>query len=104
MQTLYHHIYYMKHLINYDKSPVYLTELNNWLNSSYVYTITKDYGSSRNVFDTGGNGYVRSIIPNGGVSEQNGHPIKPTFYLNSAVEYLSGNGSSSSPYRIDLEN
>lgn len=26
--------------------------------------------------------------------------IRPTFYLNSNVEYVSGNGTSSSPYRI----
>lgn len=72
---------------------------SNWLYSDYwEWTITRCSRGSDNetyVFMLISSGGVDSILP---VSSEN--DVRPTFYLNSNVQYISGSGTQTDPYRI----
>ena len=69
---------------------------NNWLYlGSDEWTISRNSDNSNNVFP----------MLDGGVSEANVYntafAVRPVFYLNSNVPYVSGTGTQSDPFRID---
>ena len=75
----------------------------NWLYPNmHSWTITKDASTTTNVY------YIRSIASGAvvsGVTNKTINPgytplVKPTFYLNSDVKYISGDGSESKPFKI----
>ena len=77
---------------------------SNWMNmGGYDWTITRNSDNSINVYTLYDTGYIGY----GYINNSNGinfyYGIRPTFYLNSNVKYVSGDGSSSSPYRIALD-
>ncbi len=72
---------------------------SNWLYSDYwEWTITRcSRGSDNETF-------VFMLISSGGVdsifSVSSEQDVRPTFYLNSNVQYISGSGTQTDPYRI----
>ena len=70
----------------------------NWLYlGEEEYTITPENSSLNLVFSI--NGYVDR---NGVCTEVFSLAVRPVFYLNSDVAYISGNGSKESPFRLAL--
>ena len=67
----------------------------DWMHSSdFPWTISRRSSDSSTVF------FVNSI---GLVNYRNAHTpdaVRPVFYLESNVEYLNGDGSSSNPYKL----
>lgn len=73
----------------------------NWLFGGYDWFIspnTGDFGGAYSV-DRGTDGTVSPQYVNSG-NELPSNDIRPTFYLNSDVQYVSGDGSQQNPYRI----
>ncbi len=73
----------------------------NWLFGGYDWFIspnTGDFGGAYSV-DGGTDGTVSPQYVNSG-NELPSNDIRPTFYLNSDVQYVSGDGSQQNPYRI----
>ena len=66
----------------------------DWTISPY----TDDSGYSYSTLSEGG--FTIGSVGGNGFIMKNGAPVRPTFYLNSSVKYLSGDGSVSSPIRI----
>ena len=69
---------------------------NNWMyTNSYEWTITPSASNTN---------YAYSII-SGNISENPAYgfsyAVRPCFYLNSDVAYISGDGSQENPFRID---
>ena len=62
----------------------------------YDWTITRYSINEGNVFVINTNGSVIYASPIDNVLA-----VRPTFYLNSDVAYISGTGTSSNPYIID---
>ena len=70
---------------------------NNWMNISIAsWTILRDSNYSRNAFSIYGTGDIDSS----NINERIG-AIRPCFYLNSNVTYVSGTGTQSDPFRIN---
>ena len=68
---------------------------NNWLYlGSAEWTISRRSGSN-NAFNVGSSGYVY-----GNNSVGNWIAVRPVFYLNSSISYVSGSGSSADPIRL----
>lgn len=68
---------------------------NNWLYMGLSeWTITPDSSSSINVFYPISDGYLDYDSAN------NGHAVRPVFYLNSNVEYNGGTGTESDPFTL----
>lgn len=84
-------------LYNYNSSSVTSA---NWMYSGYEeWTITPN---SSNSF------YVYYVLAEGTLFSSStsfwgntGSGVRPTFYLNSNVNYISGDGTSQNPIRID---
>lgn len=73
----------------------------NWLFGGYDWFIspnTGDFGGAYSV-DGGTDGTVSPQYVNS-ENELPSNDIRPTFYLNSDVQYVSGDGSQQNPYRI----
>ena len=72
---------------------------NNWLRlGSNEWTITRYSGSSNIAFRIYSSGYVNET---GTVSYS--FAVRPTFYLNSDVQYESGSGTQTDPFRIKFD-
>ena len=84
--------YWTTELFNYEpaKSSNWLAGLNEW-------TISRRSDNSRAAFRVSYTGYV-----DGGESDVNfTFAVRPVFYLNSNITYVSGSGTSSDPIRIN---
>lgn len=74
-----------------------LNKQNNWLyNGAYEYTISRNADNFNSYYHIDAWGYVGSF-PLANVGSQ---AIRPVFYLNNNVKYISGDGSIASPYRV----
>ena len=80
----------------------------NWIYPSYYassHTITPVYNENDKVFGVDFDGPQSSILMSGSLIAHKANylilQIFPAFYLNSNVKYLSGEGTSGSPFRID---
>ncbi len=82
--------YWTTALYNYDEG----AQRNNWMYSgSTEWTISRSLSGSGYVFSINLRGYV--------VDFANGsYAVRPTFYINSDVEYAFGDGSIDNPFRI----
>ena len=69
---------------------------NNWMFTPLLldWTISRDSGTMNYTFSVNYTGNVNSI------RVDNSHAVRPTFYLNSDVQYVSGIGTANNPYRI----
>ena len=81
-------------LTSYDSNEI---KSNNWLyNSEYQWTITPSLDYTYYAFDINVDGYI-----NNGRVYTLSIPVRPTFYLNYGVSYISGTGTKTNPYRIN---
>ena len=86
--------YWTTSLYDYDDAA-----RNNWLRlGSNEWTITRYSGSSNIAFRIYSSGYVNET---GTVSYS--FAVRPTFYLNSDVQYESGSGTQTDPFRIKFD-
>ena len=70
---------------------------NNWMNIGISeWTISPESSNSNNAFTVNSSG----TISNGASGVYSGYRVRPVFYLNSDVEYVSGTGTQSDPIRI----
>ncbi len=84
--------YWSTNLNNYDNSPI---TNNNWMYMGLPeWTISRNSGNSNYVFRVHNYGNVGDGIVNGYFA------IRPCFYLNSNVTYISGSGTSTDPIRL----
>ena len=76
---------------------------NNWMYMGlYEWTILRVSDVSNLAFDVNLEGFVddtSNVVEVDGVYGD-GHAIRPVFYLNSDVQYISGSGTESDPFRI----
>ena len=91
--------------IIYISDAGYATEPTNWADETwknysvgcfgnfYGWTITSSGGGL--AWYRGGSTYVNGFV------DLDTYPVRPTFYLNSSVTYISGSGSKSAPIIID---
>ena len=78
---------------NYSEASEY-----NWLsNSTDSWTISRASNTDNNVFLVD-----RRVLLYYSYASNYNSDIKPTFYLDSEVIYLSGSGTQSDPYRIGI--
>ena len=85
--------YWTEALYDYDNSTL---KSNNWMYlGSNEWTISRSSDDSINVFSVFSTGSVR-----GRVSVGRAYAVRPVFYLNSSINYVSGSGSSADPIRI----
>ena len=86
--------YWTTSLYDYDDAA-----RNNWLRlGSNEWTITRYSGSSNIAFRIYSSGYVNET---GTVNYS--FAVRPTFYLNSDVQYESGSGTQTDPFRIKFD-
>ena len=83
--------YWTTELFNYEPS-----KSSNWLAGLTEWTISRSSGSAIYAFRVSSAGYVRG---DRGVSTT--LAVRPVFYLNSSISYVSGSGSSADPIRIN---
>ena len=69
----------------------------NWLSGSFEWTISRTSDYSSFAFVVAWTGYVNSVD----VVSYNKAAVRPTFSLNSSVTYVNGDGTQSSPIRIN---
>ncbi len=75
----------------------YSSNNDNWMSTEYnEWTISRTSNNNSNVFRAESNG---SIGDSGNVN-LNVNVVRPVFYLNSDVQYISGSGTQSDPFRI----
>ncbi len=72
-----------------DSNWIYINNLHQW-------TISKNTDNIEEAFYIQWNGDILTDDTVGGAEA-----VRPTFYLNSDVAYISGNGTQSDPFRID---
>ena len=87
-------------LTNYNNSNIIA---NNWLSSEYEWTITLGIEITRAffAFPSAFAIYKWKVFSNGDYTKvTNENSIRPCFYLNFDVQYISGTGTQSDPYRI----
>ena len=84
--------YWTKNLYDYDKA-----NNKDWLFlGSYEWLLSPDSTSSNSTWCVYGGGYVGSSY-----SVSVTIAVRPSFYLLSSVNYVSGDGSKNSPFRIN---
>ena len=72
--------------------------VNNWMYMGLAeWTITRRSDTSNYVFDISSSGDLDYVS----IDSYRAYAIRPTFYLNSNVQYVSGTGTSSNPVRIN---
>ena len=72
---------------------------NNWMHMGlYEWTLSRDSSTSNNVFNLNVNGTIDSVTIGTYVGA-----LRPTFYLNSEVLYVGGDGSKENPIKLDYE-
>ena len=78
-------------LYNYERATS-----DNWLYlGSYEWTISRRSDLTYRAFRLISSGYVL-----GSYNVNNAFAVRPVFYLNSSINYVSGSGSSADPIRI----
>ena len=82
--------YWTTELYNYEPS-----KSSNWLAGLTEWTISRSSGSTSTAFSVASTGCVLGF----GVS--NAFAVRPVFYLNSSINYVSGSGSSADPIRVN---
>ena len=82
--------YWTTELYNYEPS-----KSSNWLAGLFEWTISRLSDRTRNAFRVRSSGCVNGIVSVGDSSA-----VRPVFYLNSSINYVSGSGSSADPIRI----
>ena len=89
---------WMAFLYNYNNSEI---RDNNWMFMGLMeYTLTPDIDFGDNwIHLIASNGKVSGYYPYDNI-QYYGTAIRPTFYLNSDVAYISGTGTKTDPYRI----
>ena len=86
--------YWTEALYDYNNSTL---RSNNWMYLGYLeWTISRSADISNDAFIVSSTGWVYSNI---GVSATSA--VRPVFYLNSNVTYVSGSGTESDPIRIN---
>ena len=84
--------YWTEALYDYDNSTL---RSNNWMYlGSYEWTISRYSDVSYGAFLVVPDGFVNNSIVTGSVG------VRPVFYLSSLVNYVSGTGTQSDPFRI----
>ena len=88
-----------KELYNWDSSSFSDCKNNDWLydSSTYQWTLTPSSSGSSSVFDVYSTGFVYS---NGSASGSGG--VRPSVYLTSNVKISGGDGTSNSPYTLEV--
>ena len=81
--------YWTTELYNYEPS-----KSSNWLAGLDEWTISRSSGSTSTAFRVSSTGCVLGF----GVNSSSA--VRPVFYLNSSINYVSGSGSSADPIRI----
>ena len=82
--------YWTTELYNYEPS-----KSSNWLAGLTEWTISRRSDGTSRAFRVGSAGNV-----SGGNGVFNAYAVRPVFYLNSSINYVSGSGSSADPIRI----
>ena len=82
--------YWTTELYNYEPS-----KSSNWLAGLSEWTISRSSGRTLSAFPVLSAGCV-----GGDVDVVNADAVRPVFYLNSSINYVSGSGSSADPIRI----
>ena len=82
--------YWTTELYNYEPA-----KSSNWLAGLTEWTISRRSDRTDNAFRVSSAGFV-----NGSISVHYAHAVRPVFYLNSSINYVSGSGSSADPIRI----
>ncbi len=87
-----------KELYNWDSSSFSDCKNNDWLydSSTIQWTLTPHSSQSRRVFYVNGAGCVRSSYA------FNSGGVRPSVYLTSNVKILGGDGTSNSPYTLEV--
>ena len=82
-------------LVDYDNSTIIAS---NWMYMGIdEWTISRNSGYTNNAFEVF---YAGSVLSND-VNYYNGiYGVRPSFYLNSSVNYVSGSGTADDPFRI----
>ena len=88
-----------KELYNWDSSSFSDCKNNDWLydSSTYQWTLTPNSSYSSNVFFVGDTGFVGG---RNGADVSNG--VRPSVYLTSNVKISGGDGTSNSPYTLEV--
>ncbi len=88
-----------KELYDWDSSSFSDCKNNDWLydSSTYQWTLTPSSSGSSSVFDVYSTGFVYS---NGSASGSGG--VRPSVYLTSNVKISGGDGTSNSPYTLEV--
>ena len=82
--------YWTTELYNYEPS-----KSSNWLAGLNEWTISRGSGGTNDAFRVRSAGYVYGSFDVSSTSA-----VRPVFYLNSSINYVSGSGSSADPIRI----
>ena len=82
--------YWTTELYNYEPS-----KSSNWLAGLTEWTISRGSGNTVNAFRVHSTGAVYGTF-----SVSSTDAVRPVFYLNSSINYVSGSGSSADPIRI----
>ena len=87
-----------KELYNWDSSSFSDCKNNDWLydSSTAQWTLTPRSSYSYHVFDVNGTGYVNRSYAN------SSRGVRPSVYLTSNVKILGGDGTSNSPYTLEV--
>lgn len=87
-----------KELYNWDSSSFSDCKNNDWLydSSTYQWTLTPRSSTSSNVFNVNRSGFV------GNNNANNSSGVRPSVYLTSNVKILGGDGTSNSPYTLEV--
>ena len=88
-----------KELYNWDSSSFSDCKNNDWLydSSTYQWTLTPRSSGSNDVFGVNATGYVRH-----GSIALTSHGVRPSVYLTSNVKISGGDGTSNSPYTLEV--
>ena len=88
-----------KELYNWDSSSFSDCKNNDWLydSSTYQWTLTPNTSNSGGVFDVNGTGSV-----NHSFNALSSDGIRPSVYLTSNVKISGGDGTSNSPYTLEV--
>ncbi len=83
--------YWTTELYNYEPA-----KSSDWMNIGITeWTISRDSDDTSHAFIV-----ILGTVNSSGVSNYYGYGVRPSFYLESSVEFSSGDGSQGNPYRI----
>ena len=88
-------MYWLYKLNYYNEKDYSEASQKNWLKLDVLYLLlTKQYGTNNIVYQSLTNGRISSL------SASSAGLILPSFYLNSSITYVSGEGTETNPLRI----